>query len=135
SRGVDRRQVRPDRERKSVGAETTFFEDLSTLDQARDGLAPLIAKVWRHCQSHNLHGRTVTLKVRFADFSQFTRRRTGPDIADGGQLEAISFALLDGVFPLERNIRLLGVTLSGFHGEEPRAEGENSGQAQLSLAL
>ena len=47
ARGVDERPVRPDRIRKSVGAENTFATDLSTLDTARAALQPIIEKVWR----------------------------------------------------------------------------------------
>ncbi len=132
SRGVDLRRVRPDRERKSVGAETTFFTDITTPEGARDGLMPLVEKVWRHCDAHGLRGRTVTLKVRFGDFSQFTRSRTGPPVGDHETLERASLALLEGIFPLSKGVRLLGVTASGFTGEEAR---RGAGPAQLSLAL
>jgi DNA polymerase-4 len=131
SRGVDPRRVRPDRERKSVGAETTFFTDISEPEAAREALRPLIAKVWRHCENHGLHGRTVTLKVRFGDFSQFTRSRTGAPIGDHDGLEHLSLSLLDGIFPLSKGLRLLGVTVSGFGGDD----GEKTAPAQLSLAL
>jgi DNA polymerase-4 len=135
SRGVDPRRVRPDRERKSVGAETTFFTDITDTDGAREALKPLITKVWRHCEANGLHGRTVTLKVRFGDFSQFTRSRTGPAVDDYGTLEHLSLALLDGIFPLTKGLRLLGVTLSGFGGEDSGRDSEKAGPAQLSLAL
>jgi DNA polymerase-4 len=135
SRGVDPRRVRPDRERKSVGAETTFFTDITEPDGAREALKPLIGKVWRHCDTNDLRGRTVTLKVRFGDFSQFTRSRTGPPVGDHETLELTSLALLDGIFPLSKGVRLLGVTVSGFGGEESRRGTDGTGPAQLSLAL
>ncbi|HVZ29395.1 MAG TPA: DNA polymerase IV, partial [Asticcacaulis sp.] len=135
SRGVDPRRVRPDRERKSVGAETTFFTNVTEPDGAREALKPLIGKVWRHCEANQLHGRTVTLKVRFGDFSQFTRSRTGAAIGDYDTLEQASLTLLDGIFPLTKGLRLLGVTVSGFGSEDGRREGEKAGSAQLSLAL
>jgi len=122
ARAVDPRRVRPDRERKSVGAETTFFEDLSEIGTARGGLLPLIDKVWRHCDANRLYGRTITVKIKYSDFHQVTRSHTGRQaIASLANLRDRSFALLDSVFPLQKGIRLLGVTVSSFpegHGEE-----------------
>ena len=130
SRGVDRRQVKPDRERKSVGAETTFFDDLTEVQAARDGLSPLIDKVWRHCEANGLKGRTVTLKVKFSDFRQVTRSRTERSgVNSRDEVGSLCFDLLDGVFPVSKAIRLLGVTLSSFD------EAAEDDQAQLSLAL
>ena len=129
SRAIDHRGVSPDRERKSVGAETTFFDDLNDYATAAEELKPLIAKVWRHCDNNGLHGRTVTLKVKYSDFQIITRSRTAGPVVDADMLEAISLSLLAGVFPAPKGIRLLGVTLSGFDGEhEPEAE-------QLQLAI
>ncbi|RWP97834.1 hypothetical protein [Mesorhizobium sp.] len=76
ARGVDERPVRADRERKSVRAEDTFVSDLFDLEGARKELAPLVGKVWRYCEERSIQGRTVTLKVKFADFQQITRSRT-----------------------------------------------------------
>ncbi len=131
SRAVDPRRVRPDRERKSVGAETTFFQDLSEIGTARDGLMPLIEKVWRHCDGNALHGRTVTVKVKYSDFHQVTRSHTGRKaVTSLAELREQSFALLDSVFPVQKGIRLLGVTVSSFpdlHDDED--------QPQLSFDL
>ncbi|MBP2159803.1 MULTISPECIES: DNA polymerase IV [Asticcacaulis] len=129
SRGIDHRRVRPDRERKSVGAETTFFRDIDNPEEAREGLAPLIDKVWRYCEREALNGRTVTLKVKFNDFRQITRSRTGAPVDNAEALRHAVLILLDGVFPIARSIRLLGVSLSSFDDVK---EGE---QQQLQLAL
>ena len=129
SRGIDHREVRPDRERKSVGAETTFFDDLGDYARAADELRPLIDKVWRHCEASGLRGRTVTLKVKYSDFRIITRSRSGDAVACLAELEALSLALLAGIFPVARGVRLLGVTLSGFDGRDEPAP------AQLQLAI
>jgi DNA polymerase IV len=63
SRGVDNREVRPNRIRKSVGAENTFPSDLTEFEAMLSELQPLIEKVWRHCENKGTLGRTVTLKV------------------------------------------------------------------------
>jgi DNA polymerase-4 len=70
ARGVDERAVCADRVRKSVGAENTFAQDLHAFAPMREALEPIIAKVWRHCQATGIRGRTLTLKVKFADFRQ-----------------------------------------------------------------
>jgi DNA polymerase-4 len=76
SRGVDNREVRADRIRKSIGAENTFFTDLTEFEAMLSELQPLIDKVWRHCEVKGTRGRTVTLKVKFADFELISRSRT-----------------------------------------------------------
>ncbi|MGR9161515.1 DNA polymerase IV [Rhizobium leguminosarum] len=75
-RGIDDRPVRPDRVRKSVGAEDTFVEDIDDLDVANSELSPLADKVWRYCEARGISGKTVTVKIKFSDFSQATRSRT-----------------------------------------------------------
>ena len=118
SRGVDDRPVRPDRERKSVGAEDTFMTDLFDLDAARAENSPLIDKVWRHCEAKDLHGRSVTLKVKYADFQIITRSRTeATAFSSPGEIVATVQSLLDPLFPTAKGIRLLGVTLSSFGDE------------------
>jgi DNA polymerase IV len=128
--GVDERPVRADRVRKSVGAENTFATDLSALDAACAALQPIIDKVWRYCEGAGIRGRTVTLKVKYADFSQVTRSRTGlGPIANQVELEQVSLALLEPLFPVQRGIRLLGVTLSSFN------DGPAEIEAQLRLLV
>jgi DNA polymerase-4 len=130
SRGVDERQVRADRVRKSVGAENTFMTDLADIGEARAALAPIIEKVWRYCETSGTRGRTVTLKVKYADFQQVTRRRTGEAaVASQAELERFSHALLEPIFPVRLGIRLLGVTLSSIERDEPM----DDCQLQLSL--
>ncbi|MEZ2129649.1 MULTISPECIES: DNA polymerase IV [unclassified Sinorhizobium] len=130
ARGIDNRQVKPDRVRKSVGAEDTFSEDLHSYDQAREGLQPLIEKVWGYCEANEIGAKTVTLKVKYADFSQITRSKTVmaplPAIKD---LEEVVDLLLAPIFPARKGIRLLGVSLSSLERQATRAE------PQLRLAL
>jgi DNA polymerase-4 len=73
SSGVDDREVRANRIRKSVGAENTFSSDLTDFDAMAVELQPLIDKVWRHCEDKGSRGRTVTLKMKFNDFEIITR--------------------------------------------------------------
>ena len=122
SRGIDNRAVQPDRPRKSVGAEDTFIVDIVDLAAARAEIPPLAAKVWRHCGAKGLHGRTVTLKVKYADFQIITRSRTtSTSIGRLDDLEAIAQSLLEPLFPTPKGIRLLGITLSSFMDDEETA--------------
>lgn len=130
TRGIDNRQVKPDRVRKSVGAEDTFSEDIHSFERAREGLQPLIEKVWGYCEANEIGAKTVTLKVKYADFSQITRSKTvTAPLQTIGDLEEMVGLLLAPIFPPRRGIRLLGVTLSSL-------ERRTSGVApQLWLAL
>ena len=115
SRGVDNREVRADRIRKSVGAENTFFNDLTEFEAMRSELQPLIDKVWRHCEDKSMRGCTITLKVKFADFELISRSRTlAGAVSSRSELENISAELLKAIFPTEKAVRLLGVSISGF---------------------
>ncbi|RVE79543.1 hypothetical protein CN238_32685 [Sinorhizobium meliloti] len=60
ARGIDNRQVKPDRVRKSVGAEDTFSEDIHSFEAAREGLQPLIEKVWSDCEANEISAKTVS---------------------------------------------------------------------------
>ncbi len=119
ARGIDERPVRADRIRKSVGAENTFPADLFTYEAARDALREIVDKVWGYCESSGLRGRTVTLKVKFANFQQIMRSRTGQiQIRTRSELEQLGSALLEPLFPVARGVRLLGVSLSSLAVEE-----------------
>jgi DNA polymerase-4 len=113
SRGVDNREVRADRIRKSVGAENTFFTDLTDIDAMVVELGPLIDKVWRYCEGAGNRGRTVTLKIKFTDFEIITRSRSVPvAVSSRGDLDRISVALLQNEMPVPKPVRLLGISLS-----------------------
>jgi len=76
--GRDNRSVNPSEERKGISAETTFNEDLSTLADLEDKLAPLCERVARQARAGGVAGRVVTLKLRRTDFKIITRRRALP---------------------------------------------------------
>ena len=129
ARGVDERPVRPDLIRKSTGAENTFSEDLIAFDAMRQALQPILDKVWRHIESAGVSARTVTLKVKYADFQQITRSRTAAHpVASHAELERAALELLSPLMPVPKPVRLLGITLSSLG--EPAHD-----SAQMSLAL
>jgi DNA polymerase-4 len=115
SRGVDNREVRADRIRKSVGAENTFSTDLTDFDAMVVELKPLIDKVWQYCEGAGNRGRTVTLKMKFNDFEIITRSRSVPvAVSSRSDLERLSVALLQNEMPVPKPVRLLGVSLSAL---------------------
>jgi DNA polymerase-4 len=129
-RGIDHRPVLPNRIRKSVGAENTFSRDLTSLDDMRAELGPLVDKVWHYCDSAGVRGRTVTLKVKFADFQIITRSRSRvAPISDRSTLASISADLLAAQFPLRKGVRLIGVSISSLCTDSAHVD------PQMALAL
>jgi len=115
ARGIDERPVRVDRIRKSIGAENTFADDATEYSVLVERLQPILDKVWTASAARDVRARTVTLKVKFSDFEQITRARSGSDeVSDRQTLERITLSILRDVFPLRRGVRLLGVSLSGL---------------------
>nr|WP_246191486.1 DNA polymerase IV [Aureimonas leprariae] len=123
ARGIDERPVRPNRERKSVGAENTFGDDLFTFEAMREALRPIADKVWRYCEAKELRGRTVTLKVKYADFRQITRAQSsGQPVASLADLDRVAGELLAPLMPVPKGVRLLGLTVSSLVAETEAAE-------------
>ena len=123
ARGEDDRPVRPDRPRRSSGSETTYPQDLTETAQVEAGLAALAAEVAEWCERHRWFGRTVTVKLRYADFRTVTRSRTRPAPVQGREaLTAAALDLVRGLFPLRRPVRLLGVTVAAAEAAEERAQ-------------
>ncbi len=75
-------------------------------------LEPLIDKVWRHCESTGNRGRTVTLKMKSADFEIITRNRSVvAPVSSRADLEHLAVGLLKAEMPLPKAVRLLGISL------------------------
>ncbi len=130
ARGIDEREVKPDRIRKSVGAEDTFQLDIHSLDEATAGIAPLIDRVWNYCKANSLQARTATVKIKYADFRQVTRSRSAPEpFSSQAEFEGVCQTILKGEFPAAKGVRLLGVTLSALQ----QADGEKLLQFELGL--
>jgi len=115
ARGVDERPVNPDRERKSSGSETTFETDLLDTERIEVEIAALADKVFAWCDRAQAFGRTATVKIKYADFEQATRRRSLPvAITEARTLVLVAQDLVRSVYPLRAGVRLLGVTVSSF---------------------
>ena len=112
-RGIDNTPVAANRERKSVGKESTFGPFLVSEEQVIGALRELAASVHRSLEKNKVHGRIVTLKIRYADFETTTRQKSFSSFVGGEQdifWKAQELWLEHG--EIEREVRLLGITLS-----------------------
>jgi DNA polymerase-4 len=117
ARGIDDRAVTPDRPHKSVGAETTFEHDLTNVQMVYAAMDQIIASLMRRVERSGACGRTVTLKVRYADFRQVTRSMTMPQaVSHADEISAAAKSLIGALPAIDPGIRLLGVTLSNLVG-------------------
>ncbi|AQS87707.1 DNA polymerase IV [Neoasaia chiangmaiensis NBRC 101099] len=115
ARGIDERPVEATRVRKSIGTETTFLQDVHDPAEAAAALARIAAKLWDACDKRGVSGRTVTLKVKYADFRQITRSRSQIRlVANERNLLEQGLLAMQPIFPVERGVRLLGLTLSAL---------------------
>jgi DNA polymerase-4 len=113
--GEDDRPVVADRQRRSSGSETTFERDLTTPDEIEVGIVAMVDEVWAWCEKVKAFGRTVTVKVKFADFRQVTRSRSFPEAIERHDLlRQASVELVRTLLPTAKGVRLLGVTVSNF---------------------
>ena len=115
ARAKDDRPVNPNREHKSSGSETTFDRDLTDPVEIEAGVLRMADDVWAWCGSRRAFGRTVTVKIKFQDFRQITRSKSFSGlVASHDLLRRASLDLVRSVYPPEKGIRLVGVTVSNF---------------------
>lgn len=119
-RGIDQRPVVSSRERKSLGAERTFETDLSDPREVKAKLADISDIVWSRCEAKQKLGKTLTLKLRFADFSTITRSSTTKQDYTKDEIIAVATKLLPIQDIQEQGIRLLGLTMSNFREEDQK---------------
>jgi DNA polymerase-4 len=117
AQGVDERPVVPNRETKSSGSENTYPEDLIDLNQIREEIADMAGHVVSWLARKSLLARTVTIKVRYHDFTTITRSHTAPPTRDSDALLARAVQLLDKTDAGRRPVRLLGVSVHNFCGD------------------
>jgi len=113
AKGVDEREVEPEREIKSVGHEDTYPIDISDLEEARKQLLSLATRVAKRLRGYGFVGKTVTLKVKYFDFVQITRSITlGEPTDDSRKIFQTCCDLLEKTEVGRRPVRLLGISLS-----------------------
>src|SRR5437868_223152 len=119
--GDDPRPVTPDRESKSISSETTYAVDLEDFGEINREVARLARELAASLIRKRLRARTVTIKVRYADFTTVTRSYTAEDSTNSEKyIVACARALLERTDAAHRPVRLLGV---GAHGLEHEGDG------------
>jgi DNA polymerase-4 len=113
SRGIDDREVQPERAIKSIGREETFAQDILEKGEAGKAVLTLSQRVAGRLRRHGKSGRTVTLKVTYRDFTHITRSMTLPAPTDDGRkIYQMALELMDKTEAGKKPIRLLGIYLS-----------------------
>lgn len=131
-RGIHNSAVKPHRVPKSVGAERTFSENLSSEVFMLEKLGHIGEELENRLKKHHLAGKTVTLKIKYSDFKLQTRSKTMPYfIADKGTLMEIARELLYQD-RLENSVRLLGISLSNLNAE---GAGDDEADGVVSVQL
>jgi DNA polymerase-4 len=119
ARGEDPREVTPDRPTKSVSEESTYAQDLVDLDVMRGEIEAMARRVAADLQRKQLAARTVTIKVRYADFTTVTRSHTAePPTQEPARFIERALALLARTEAASRSVRLLGVGAHGLVAEK-----------------
>ena len=128
SRGIDNKQVKPNRERKSISSETTFAEDLNDVMQIMEVFEKLSKEVEKALLKLKKKAQTVQIKIRYAGFETLTRQKTSTRYLQTSE-DILKFIhdILDQEALLEKPVRLLGVGVSKF--EKP----DTSGQLKLKF--
>ncbi|WP_339699790.1 DNA polymerase IV [Algoriphagus aquimarinus] len=113
-RGIHLSEVQPHRIRKSLSAENTFEKDLLAMEDLLSELKQICDELIKRIKKSGIKGRTVTLKIKFSDFTQQTRSKTQEQYPDEELIWEIAQELL-AQEPFEKSIRLLGLGISNLN--------------------
>lgn len=114
-RGIDDSSVKSSRERKSIGKENTYNQVLTTDNEAIAELRKLAYKVYQSLIRHQKHGKTVVLKIRYADFETITKRTTLPNyLSDEQDIFFYAQSMWYEIGEIEKEVRLLGITVTNL---------------------
>jgi DNA polymerase-4 len=116
--GVDDRPVVPNRSSKSSGTENTYPEDLTDLSMIREEIAEMAGRAVQWLEKRILLAKTVTVKVRYDDFTTITRSHSAPPTRDPRAITARALQLLERTDAGRRPVRLLGVSVHNFCTED-----------------
>src|SRR5215467_4858110 len=117
SNGIDERPVVPHREAKSSGSESTYPEDLTDIEVIRQEIVGMVSSAVSWLARKDLFARTVTIKVRYGDFTTITRSHTAAPTRDETDVGVRAVALLSKTEAGRRPIRLLGVSVHNLSVE------------------
>jgi DNA polymerase-4 len=115
--GIDDRPVVPNRASKSAGSENTYAEDLTNLDEIRQEVTEMAGDAAAWLERRSLLARTVTLKVRYHDFTTITRSHSDLATRNRASIVARAVQLLAKTDAGQRPVRLLGVSVHNFCGD------------------
>jgi DNA polymerase-4 len=133
-RGQDDREVRTEREAKSVGAEDTFPFDLAERESMHLELEKIALTVQSRLARYHLKGRTITVKIKYHDFKQITRSHSlSMPTDDLLTIETTAKKLLDETFAPGQQVRLLGISVSNFHESKTMTIITRADEQQLRL--
>ena len=119
-RGIDKREVKPHRRRKSIGLERTFEENVTNKEIIINKINILSEKLWQILSKKEVYGRTLTLKIKYGDFTQITRSKSNAtEINKYLDIKQLSLQLYNSIEPDHKPIRLLGLSVSNLNNEEP----------------
>jgi DNA polymerase-4 len=132
-RGIHNSPVKPDRTRKSLGAERTFSENISSELFMKERLDHIATEIEKRLGKNELAGKTVTLKIKYRDFKQQTRSKTlDKYISSKEEILQVAIQLMEQE-RFRESVRLLGITLSNLNNKEE--EPQEPVEVQLKLGF
>jgi DNA polymerase-4 len=120
SRGISFSQVKPNREMKSVGAERTFNKNLSSEIYMEERLKNIAEEIERRIKKYKIAGKTITLKIKYSDFSQQTRSKTVQYFISDKNLIFETAKELLYQEKLKNSVRLLGIYLNNLNTHQKK---------------
>lgn len=123
-RGIHLSEVKPNRIRKSLGAERTFDENISSEIFMLERLSNIAEEIERRLKKSNVAGKTITLKIKYSDFSLHTRSKTLPYFISSKDLVLETAKELLYQEKMKNSVRLLGISLSNLNTEKPETKEE-----------
>lgn len=134
-RGIHLSAVKPHRIPKSLGAERTFSENLSSEIFMKDRLLHISKELEKRIQKAGVAGKTVTLKIKYSDFTLQTRSKTLPYFVSDQKLILNTALELLYQDPLDNSVRLLGISLSNLNSSDQKPDKEEAVSVQLKFDL
>jgi len=132
-RGVHNSSVKPHRTRKSIGAERTFSENLASEIFMEKRIQELSEELERRCKKSKIAGKTVTLKIKYSDFSVHTRSKTVDLYLSNADLIFETAKELLYQQKIENSVRLLGLSLASLNNTKPKKKNTPPKQVNAQL--
>jgi len=130
ARAEDDREVKPNRIRKSIGAERTFIPPLMEYSDLADKLREVHQSLSKRMEHQNRCGKTITLKLKYADFEIKSKSKSLPNFTKDSKIVwETAIQLLTEFLQTRKPVRLLGISLSNLDGQQQ----QNDGQLTLSF--